>query len=80
MVNGVLNFAFTPRNFACQQRDAFVQLIDRERIEVLLAQLGGEVVLATRQVFVCVHAVNVDPGRGDVNKTQGFYRERKATN
>jgi hypothetical protein len=76
----MLNFAFAPRNFAFQQRDALVELVHRKRVEVLLPELRGEVVLATRQIFVGVHAVNVDPGRSDVNKTSGFYRGRKATN
>gem|GEM_PF-1731912 len=75
----MLNFIFAPRNFAFQKGDAFVQLVDRKRVEILFAQLGGEVVLATRQVFVGVHAANVDPGRSDVNKTSGFYRGREAT-
>jgi len=80
VVNGILNFAFAPRNFAFQQRDAFVELVHGKRVEVLLSELSGEVVLATRQIFVGVHALNVDPDRSDVNKTSGFYRGRKATN
>ena len=55
MVNGVLNFAFAPRNFAFQQHDAFAQLVHRKRVEILLAKLLGEVVLATRKVFVGFH-------------------------
>jgi hypothetical protein len=55
MVNGVLNLCMTSRDFGFEQPDARVEFVDRKRVEVLLAQLGGEVVLATRQVFVCVH-------------------------
>jgi len=55
MVNGVLNFTFAPRDFAFQQRDALTQLVDRQRVKILLAQLGGKVVLATRKVFVGLH-------------------------
>ena len=49
------NFATAPPIIAFQQRDAFVQLVDRERVEILLAQLDREVVFATRQIFVGVH-------------------------
>jgi hypothetical protein len=70
VVNGVLNLCFAPRDFGLEQFDPFVQFVDRIGVEVLLAQLRREIVVATRQIFVGVHAVNVDPDRGDVNKAR----------
>lgn len=65
----MLNFCTRPRDLGFEKADAVVQFVDRQRVEILLAELFGEVVLAARQVFVCVHVQNVDPGKGDVNKT-----------
>lgn len=79
MVNGTLYFFFAPHDLGFEQGDALAQFIDRIGVEILFAELGGEVVLATRQVFFGVHPGNVDRGRGDVNKTSGFYRGREAT-
>ena len=76
MVNCILNFCTRPRDLGLEQSDALIELVHRKRIEVLLAQLGSKVVLATRQVFFCVHALNVDPGRGDVNKTRTSTEDR----
>jgi hypothetical protein len=39
--------------------------------------LGGQIVLATRQIFIGVHRHSVDRGRGDVNKASGSYGARK---
>ena len=78
MVNSAFNFCFGSRNFTFERRDALVQLVDRQWIEVLHRQLAEEVVRATRQVFVGVHpATNVDRGGHDVNKAAGFYGARK---
>ncbi len=68
MVNGAFNPRFASRDLGFEQRDALLQLLDRKRVEVLLAQLGSQIVLATRKIFVGVHrASSVDRGRGDVN-------------
>ncbi len=53
------------------------QLLDRERIQVLHRQLAEQIVLATRQILIGIHhCCSVDPGRTDVNKTQGSYGAR----
>ena len=78
MVNGALHSRFCSLDLGFEQRDALLAFLDREGVEVLLAQLGSQIVLATRQIFVGVHrASNVDPGRGDVNMTSGSYGPRK---
>jgi len=41
VVNGALNFAFAARDLGFEQFDPLAQLVDREGIEILLAQLGG---------------------------------------
>jgi hypothetical protein len=55
MVNGALHSRFCSDDLGFEQLDALLQLLDRERIEVLPAQLGSQIVLATRKVFVGVH-------------------------
>lgn len=71
MVNGALHSRFCSLDLGFEQRDALLAFLDRERVEVLLAQLGGQIVLATRKIFVGVHRVSsVDRGRGDVNNTR----------
>lgn len=78
MVNSAFNFCFGSRNFTFERRDALVQFVDRQRIEILHRQLAEEVVLATRKFFVGVHlGSNVDRGGHDVNKAAGFYGARK---
>ena len=72
MVNGAFNPGFASRDLGLEQRDPLLQLLDRIGIEVLLAQLGDEVVLATRQIFVGVHGPSVDRGKGDVNNATGL--------
>jgi len=57
----MVNSAFKPRlcsnDFGLEQGDALFQLLDRKGIEVLLAQLGSQIVLATRQIFIGVHGL-----------------------
>jgi len=57
MVNGALHPRFCPEDFSLEQSDTFLAFLDRIGVEVLLAQLGGQIVLATRQIFVCVHGM-----------------------
>ena len=77
MVNGAFFSRSGPGDLRLEQLDAFLQFLDRERIEILLAQLLGEIVLATRKVFVGFHrATNVDRWQRDVNKTPGSYGAR----
>ncbi len=73
MINGALDPGAGPRDLGLEQRDALVQLLDRERIEILAAQLGDQIVLATRKIFVGVHrSRSVDRRRVDVNKAPGL--------
>ena len=74
MVNGALHSQLCSLDFGFEQGDALLAFLDREGVEVLLAQLGCQVVLATRQIFIGVHGHSVDRGRGDVNKAPGFLR------
>ncbi len=55
MVNGALHSRPGPFDLGFEQGDALLAFLDREGIEVLLAELGGKIVLATRQIFVGVH-------------------------
>lgn len=77
MVNGALHPRFCSLDFGFEQRDALLAFLDRERVEVLLAQLGGQIVLATRQIFIGVHGHSVDRGDRHVNKAPGSYGARK---
>jgi hypothetical protein len=56
VVNGPIYFASASDDLRLQRGDALVQLVDRQGIEVLPRQLGEKVVLATRKIFVGVHA------------------------
>ena len=81
MVNGALHSRFCANDLGFQQRDALLKLLDREGVEVLLAQLGGQIVLTTRKVFVGVHrASKVDRARSDVNNTRVGTGPAKALN
>ena len=80
MVNGALHPRFCPEDFGFEQGDTLFAFLDRIGIEILLAQLGREIVLATGKIFVGIHrARSVDPGRGDVNKAPGFLLNLKVT-
>jgi hypothetical protein len=72
MVNGALHSRFCSLDLGFEQRDALLAFLDREGVEVLLAQLGGQIVLATRQIFIGVHGHSVDRGRSDVNNATGL--------
>lgn len=73
MINRAVDPGPGPGDFGLEQRDALVQLLDGERIEVLAAQLGDQVVLATRKILVGVHRTgSVDRGQADVNKAPGL--------
>lgn len=59
MVNGTIPFCAGPVDFRCQGKDAFVQLRDRERIEILSRQLGDYVALThTRRGVFEVHSTH----------------------
>lgn len=73
MVNGAFNPRFASGDLRLEQRNALVKLVDRIGVEVLLAQLGNQIVLATRQIFVGVHGPSVDRGRRHVNNGCGPY-------
>jgi len=71
MVNGALHSHFCSNDLGFEQRDALLEFLDRKRVEVLLAKLGRQIVLATRKIFVGVHrASSVDRGQGDVNNSR----------
>lgn len=50
MVNGAFLLPPAARDFSFQQRDPAVQLLDRQRIEILLAKLRGRVILPARKI------------------------------
>ena len=64
MVNGALHSRFCSLDLGFEQFDPLRAFLDREGIEVLLAQLGGEIVLATGEVFVGIHRATKVGGRG----------------
>ena len=55
MVNGALHSRFCANNLGFEQRYALLAFLDRIGVEILLAQLSDQIVLATRQIFVGVH-------------------------
>jgi len=57
MVNGAFKPGFASADLGFELLDAFLQLLDRERIEVLDRQLAEQIVLATRKILVGVHRV-----------------------
>jgi len=59
---------FHPRDFLFQSLDPRLQLVDRERVEVLLAKLGQRVLGLVRKQFVQIHASVVDRAMCEVNK------------
>ena len=73
MVNGALHSQLCSLDLGFEQKDAFLAFLDRKGVEVLLAQLGGQIVLATRQIFIGVHGASVDRGRPHVNNGPGSY-------
>ena len=81
MVNGAFNPCFASSDLRFEQRDALLELLDREGVEVLLAQLDRQIVLTTRKIFVGVHrASKVDRARSDVNNTRVGTGPAKALN
>ena len=64
MVNGALHSYPCPRDLGLEQCDPLFAFLDRKGVEVLLAQLGGEIVLATGKIFVGIHRVGKVGGRG----------------
>ena len=77
MVNGALHSRFCADDLRFEQRDALLAFLDRIGVEVLLAQLSNQIVLATRKIFVGVHRPSsVDRGWSDVNMTSGSYEAR----
>ena len=81
MVNGALHSRFCPDDLGFEQRDTLLKLLDREGVEVLLAQLDRQIVLTTRKVFVGVHrASKVDRARSDVNNTRNGTGPAKVLN
>jgi hypothetical protein len=72
MVNGALHSQLCSLDFGFEQGDALRAFLDREGVEVLLAQLGGQIVLATRQIFIGVHGPSVDRGGRHVNNATGL--------
>ena len=54
MVNGAFNLSSDPRDFRLKRGDARVELVDRERIEILARQGAEHVVGASRLIVVRV--------------------------
>jgi hypothetical protein len=78
MVNGAFAFTTGSFDFRLEQREALIQFLDRERVEILPGELEDQIVLAAGKSLFDVHrATNVDPRGGDVNKSRGAYRPRK---
>ena len=50
-----MNFHPASFDLGLEQRDPFLELLHRKRVEILLGELRDKVVLATRKIFVGVH-------------------------
>ncbi len=68
MVNGMVDSGARAGNFRLQRRDARVQLIDGQRIEILLRQRGERIAGGFRKEVFQVHDRIVDPSRESVNE------------
>lgn len=68
MVNGMINFCTTSDDFGLERRDARVQLINRQAIEIVARELRERVIGSARENFFSVHAANVDRSAQQVNK------------
>lgn len=55
MVNGAFQPRSTSDDLGLEGGDALLQLLDRERVEVLHRQLAEQIVLAMRKILVGVH-------------------------
>ena len=56
---GAVHMRFDASDLFPEQRDAFLQLVDRQRVEILPGQLGQMVSLAVRKQVVEVHGGSV---------------------
>ena len=65
---GALHVRFDARDLGLQQLDPLLQLVDRHRIEVLLAESDQGIVRLAREEVFQVHAGIVDPCVRGVNK------------
>jgi hypothetical protein len=58
MVNGAFNLSSDARYLGFQRGDARLELLDRERIEILACQRDDGIVGAAGQVFFRVHVTD----------------------
>ena len=56
MVNGVVDLSATSRDLGVERVDAFLQLVDRQRIEILSGKLGDQIARAAGKAVVGFHA------------------------
>jgi hypothetical protein len=55
MVNDACPMPFYPRDFRFERGNARVELLDRQRIEVLTRELRQRIVASKRQILVGIH-------------------------
>ena len=67
MVNRAFDLRPGTRDFAFQHGDAAVQLVDRQRIEILFGQQNQRIARPLRQDVVQIHGRSVDPEPPQVN-------------
>lgn len=60
MVNSGFHLLFCSRNFGFQSCDAILELVDRERIQILSGQCRQRIVRTLRKKIVRIHDANVD--------------------
>ena len=55
MVNGAFNFVSNTLNLAFKHGNAGLQLVYRQRVQILLHQQNQRIIRATREEFVHIH-------------------------
>ena len=76
MVNGGVQPFAGPFDFGRKRPDPQIQLLDRERVEILLAEQGERIARLAREEFVDVHVLKVDRIAAYVNKSSNVSRNK----
>ncbi len=76
MVNGAFKLSSNADDLGLERRDARLELLHRERVEILARKRGNGIVGASGQDFLAIHACNVDPNGAAVNNAARQCSER----
>ena len=76
MVNGGVQPFAGPLDLGGKRLDPKRQLLDRERVEILLAKQGERIARLARKKFIDVHVLKVDRIAAYVNKSSNVSRNK----